>query len=254
MAEPIVAPVESVTPVVAPVVPVTPVAPTVDDTTLLGKEEGKEPVAKEPTATTEIEKLAAETKAKEAEANKKLLEADDKTLSKEDLAKKEALVKEQKDNTVPEKYEFKAPDGMTLDQAKIDAVTPLFKELNLTNAQAQKLVDYQASVIKQEGEAQMKSYNSMRDGWKAETQKILGAEPAKELAPAAKFINKFFSPQFRQLLNDSGFGDNPEFVKGFIAAGKAISEDAMPGGKKTNENKSGGIDSDVFYNHPTSPK
>ena len=44
----------------------------------------------------------------------------------------------------PDKYEFKAPDGWTdkgweLDGAVIESATPLFKELGLTNDQAQKL-------------------------------------------------------------------------------------------------------------------
>jgi hypothetical protein len=41
---------------------------------------------------------------------------------------------------VPESYELVAPDGVTLDAASVEAATPVFKELGLTNEQANKLV------------------------------------------------------------------------------------------------------------------
>ena len=53
-------------------------------------------------------------------------------------------------SVVPEKYEFKLPEGMTLDSAKMAIVEPLFKELGLSQESAQKLVDYQIQAQKDE--------------------------------------------------------------------------------------------------------
>ncbi len=235
-----------------------PVAPAQDDTTLLGSE-GDKPVvkeeAKEPTAE---EKAAKET---QLAADKKLMETEDKDLKPEELAKKQELIKAKQEadsKVVPEKYEFKVPEGMTLDTALVDKLTPVLKELGISQSAAQKLMDAYAPHIAEQFKAQQKSlddgWNKIKSDWKNETTKLLGAEPAKELAHAAKFINKFGTPELRQMLNDTGVGNHPEMVKIMIAAGKAISEDAMPSGKKTSGNPEAGIDPAKFYSHPTSPK
>ena len=239
------------------------VAPASDDQTLLGATDKpvEKEVVKEPTAEEKAVKVEQEA------ANKKLLETDDKDLKPEDLAKKQELVKAKQEadaagNKVPEKYEFKLPEGQALDTGLLDKVTPVMKELGLTQVQAQKLVDVyapyikeqSAALVKQSQEESMKVFNQMKTEWKDQTNKLLGAEPAKELAYAAKFINKFGSPELRQMFNDTGVGNHPELVKLLVAAGKAISEDAMPRGKTTSEAKEGGIDTKTFYSHSTSPK
>ena len=45
---------------------------------------------------------------------------------------------------VPDKYEFKAPEGYEVDQKFLDDATPVLKELGLTQEQANKLFDIQA--------------------------------------------------------------------------------------------------------------
>src|SRR5579863_3544340 len=53
---------------------------------------------------------------------------------------------EPKPSAAPDKYtDFKAPDGYTLDPATIEAATPIFKELGLSQDAAQKLVDFHAT-------------------------------------------------------------------------------------------------------------
>ena len=138
---------------------------------------------------------------------------------------------------VPEKYEVKVPEGMTLDKATLDALTPVFKDLKLGQDSVQKLVDAYAPQVKSMMEAQQQaaiaSYKATVDGWKAETLKELGNDASKELSYAAKFIDKYGDPKVRELLNETGVGNNIALAKLFIAAGKAISSDSFPdSGKK----------------------
>src|SRR5574340_1250451 len=44
--------------------------------------------------------------------------------------------------TPPETYTFKAPDGKSYDQSLIDGATPIFRELGLDQAAADKLVAF----------------------------------------------------------------------------------------------------------------
>ena len=77
---------------------------------------------------------ASSDKAKEGEGDGKSEDAD-----KGDKDKNEAA---------PEKYEdFKLPEGMEVNTDLLDKATPVFKELNLTQDQAQKMVDLQTTFV-----------------------------------------------------------------------------------------------------------
>ena len=214
------------------------------ETTLLGGE------VKEATAETPEEQEARETT--EAE-NSRLLEAKDEDLTPEDLAKKQELLEAKskaEDNTVPEKYEVKV-EGFDVDATLIDALTPVFKKHNLTKGAVQELAAAYAPVIKAQMEASDKAkldaWKAEIDGWKTESTKMLGADAPKELAYAARFIDKFGGKELRQLLNDTGLGNHPEAIKAFIKAGKAISEDAFVDPNPISTK--GSVD---LYDHPTS--
>lgn len=171
--------------------------------------------------------------------NKRLLAADDKALSAEDLAKKQALVKAADDakkaegdknkGQAPEKYEFKAPEGMTLDQALVDKVSPIFKELGLTQEQANKLFNAYAENVKVStaaiAKAQDDSFNKFVEGLKDETIKSLGADYEKELSFAARARDRFASTELIEKLNQSGFANDKDMIGLFIKIGKLISED-----------------------------
>lgn len=144
---------------------------------------------------------------------------------------------------VPEKYEIKAPEGMTIDNKALESMTPLFRELKLTQEQVQKLSDTYAPIVKASTEAAhnqaMKDYNDLTEGWKAETIKELGADYAKSLAPASALLDKY--PQgdkVRELLEETRVGNHPEMVKFMIWLGKSIKSDSFPDqGKVTTTDK-----------------
>ena len=77
----------------------------------------------------------------------------------------------------PESYtDFSVPEGHTLDAAAIESATPIFRELGLTQDQAQKLVSFyseQIGKINAENEGYMEA---MRTQWRM----ILRREPKWE--------------------------------------------------------------------------
>jgi hypothetical protein len=165
-----------------------------------------------------------------AEAAKPVAEASPKEdatlLGKEEAKEEKAPV------VVPEKYEIKVPEGMTVDAKMLDVLTPVFKELNISQEGAQKLADTYAPYINQLVETQkttaVAEFGKMVGEWKAETIKELGNDHAKEIGHAGKFIDKFGGPELRQVLNETGLGNHIAVVKAFIAAGKAIATDSFP--------------------------
>lgn len=178
-----------------------------------------------------------------SQEDKKLLETKDEDLTEEEKARKKVLVdakeaeanKDKSKNKAPEKYEFKVPEGMTVDQALADKVSPLFKEVGLTQEQAQKLVDVYAEHIKTLGvegkAAEEKSFQKFLEESRQETVKELGADYKKELAFAAKVRNRLLSPETIELFNSSGLANNVNLIKDLISIGKLISEDKIVDGK-----------------------
>ena len=139
---------------------------------------------------------------------------------------------------VPDKYEIKAPEGQTIDSKAIETMTPMFKELGLSQVQVQKLIDTYAPIVKAQSEANhnqaMKDYDALTNGWKDEAVKELGADYSKKLAPASALLDKY--PQgakVRELLEESRIGNHPEMVKFMIWLGASIKSDSFPDQNKT---------------------
>lgn len=158
------------------------------------------------------------------------------TLLGDDGKSKEGVTATPDVKVVPEKYEVKLPEGLTLDQNLMDKMTPVFKKHSLTQEVVQELADVYAPEINTMMENQraqaVAEFQKTVSEWKDQTVKELGAEHAKELSHAAKFIDKFGGPELRSVLNDTGLGNHPILVKAFIAAGKAIGNDSFPDSSK----------------------
>lgn len=137
---------------------------------------------------------------------------------------------EKKPEGAPESYEFKAPEGVSFDEGVIGAFSEVAKDLNLPQDAAQKVLDKMAPVIQAR---QMEQFEAARNQWAEATKadKEFGGEKLDEnLATAKKALDTFGTPEFRALLNESGFGNHPEVIRVFYRAGKAISEDRFVAG------------------------
>lgn len=131
----------------------------------------------------------------------------------------------------PETYEFKAPEGQEFDQNVIDAFSDVAKDLNLSQENAQKVLDKMAPVIQAR---QSEQIAAAQEQWASDTKadKEIGGDKLNDnLAVAKKALDTFGTPALKDLLNASGLGNHPEVIRAFYRAGKQISEDAFVGGK-----------------------
>lgn len=130
----------------------------------------------------------------------------------------------------PEKYEFKAPEGREFDAKVLEQFSEVAKELNLSEADAQKVIDKIAPAL---AAKQTEVLEAARVQWETDAKgdKEFGGDKLTEnLAVAKKALDKFGTPELRELLNTSGLGNHPEIIRAFYRAGKAISEDKFVGG------------------------
>lgn len=131
--------------------------------------------------------------------------------------------------TAPETYDFKAPEGTTLDPAVLESATPIFKELGLSQDAAQKLVDLYSSQTSKINADLVKSVETMRAGWRESVMKDpdLGTKldsVKTELGRAKDRLPPEVRTAFDTALNETGMGDHPAIVKALYEFSKLVNE------------------------------
>lgn len=181
---------------------------------------GEEPKAEE----TEAEGDESKEGEDKPEGDKETDEGDDKAeveaVKVEDLEFPEGVVSEEK---VTEFVDL---------VNKLDDMTP--KE------RAQALIDMQQGIYA----AQFEAHEAKVEAWGEETKadKDIGGDKLEEnLAIAAKARDEFGGEELTKVLNETGVGNHPAFVKFFYNIGKAISDDSFvqgsAGSAKTEKSK-----------------
>ncbi|ECF1701257.1 peptidase, partial [Salmonella enterica subsp. enterica] len=134
--------------------------------------------------------------------------------------------KEETPPGAPEKYAFSAPEGQELDAGAVAAFEPVARELNLTQEQAQKLVDVYGGMKQQQAEA----WQQQTEDWAAtvKADKDIGGDSlATNLTVAQKALDTFGTKELKEYLNGTGLGNHPELVKFCIKVGKGMGEDQL---------------------------
>ncbi|AVJ21002.1 MULTISPECIES: peptidase [Pseudomonas] len=140
-----------------------------------------------------------------------------------------------KPNGAPEAYEdFTLPEGMEMDVEILGEFKNLAKELNIPQAKAQQLIDFQSQLANKQAEAYQAAVTKQAKDWAAEIKsdpEIGGENYDKSVASAIKVIQSFGDPALTELLNTSGLGNHPALFKFCHRISAAISEDkfVMPG-------------------------
>jgi len=133
---------------------------------------------------------------------------------------------------VPESYEFAMPEGVQLDKTAAEEFTVIAKELKLDQATAQKVADVGAKMAQRQAEAHVKLVETWTEAVKTDKE-IGGDKLAENLGVARKALEAFGTPELKDVLNSTGFGNHPAVIKAFYKIGKAISEDRfVTGGAK----------------------
>jgi len=104
------------------------------------------------------------------------------------------------------------------------------KELGLTQEQAQKLVDFQASMLRQ----QQEQFAEQVSNWAAEAKadnEIGGKSFDDNLSLARKGLEYVGTPELREALDSTGMGNHPEVIRAFYRIGKQLGEGSFEQGR-----------------------
>lgn len=128
----------------------------------------------------------------------------------------------------PESYEdFSVPENIEVDAAVLTNFKELAKEANLSQANAQKLVDMQTKLMQEHAEASNKAWIDTKNSWEeaAKTDKEYGGQQFNDnLAVAKKALDTYGSPALREVFETTGVGSNPEVIRFCVNVGKTIKE------------------------------
>lgn len=142
----------------------------------------------------------------------------------------------------PEKYEpFKAPEGKELSPELVTQAETTFKELNLTQEQGQKLVDFWNAQTATISDKLDEMVAETRNGWRKQIAEDKGlGNGTDNLSDASKKAvndaithagDEKIQSALRQALDLTGAGDHPDIVRAFVAFGKKLGEGtAVKGG------------------------
>lgn len=149
---------------------------------------------------------------------------------------------------VPEAYAFKdLPEGYAMSEQQLAEVSPLFKDLGLTQEQADKLVAFDAKRALAAEQAGLEQRQGLVTGWEKslrEDAAFGGANFDANVGVAQKALAQFGTPELSTMLKESGLGSHPEVVRLFHRIGQQLAEGQLHSGSGNNTRKS---NEEVFY-------
>jgi hypothetical protein len=138
---------------------------------------------------------------------------------------------------VPEKYEFKLPEGFELDETVASEVNVLFKDLGLNQANAQRLIDFYTAKSTEAAEQPYKAWVDTQKAWVDEikSDKDLGGKLPEVKSTISRAIDGLGDPKlandFRQAMDITGAGNNPAFIRAFFKLAQQVTEGRYVSGR-----------------------
>ena len=145
---------------------------------------------------------------------------------------------EGKEEGVPDEYKFEAPEGMAVNEEALTQFADTAKELKLSQAQYQSLIEYDLQRQADAAKAMSDQYNNRVADWANETKadKTIGGEALDEnLGVAKRAIETFGDDDLAQIMaapsaenpDGLGLGNHPAMIRLFYRVGKSIGESSL---------------------------
>lgn len=155
-------------------------------------------------------------------------------------------------NVVPEgDYQYQLPEGLEVDKGMADQVNPVFKELGLTQGQAQKVIDAYSKHVADSNVAAQNQRNEKFENrlntWTDELKNDsdFGGENFEKNSGETNEFLKATVPESMQeslfeLFNKTGLGSHPDMVRYFHHLSKTfpVGEDSPISGRQSHNPKS----------------
>lgn len=184
------------------------------------------------------------TEAKQSDGEGSEGNAGEKKAENGDEKSKEGEKKEEAEQGAPEQYEeFKAPEGLSYDDQFMGTFKDVAKELNLSQKQAQHLLDKCAPVLAQR---QVEQIKAVSDQWVERTKsdkEIGGTNWTRAASDIARVRDRFgvnadgkMDPDIAEFMS-TPIGNHPGLLKLLARVGRALGEAGFPKGGNDSDGK-----------------
>jgi hypothetical protein len=132
------------------------------------------------------------------------------------------------DNT--EKYELKLPEGSFLKQDAVEDVINFAKENGLSKDQAQKILDKESVLLKNQLDSQLKTYKTQVEQWAKDVKddpEIGGNNFNESIELSKRGLHRIASPELIKLIDETGYGNHIELVRAFRKLEKMFADDKI---------------------------
>lgn len=133
-------------------------------------------------------------------------------------------------------YTLKLPEGSLLPASDIETVAAYAKARGLSNEAAQEVLAQRHDAVKAFHESAMQKFGERATQWvnEAKADKSLAGEQGQEfdanVGLAKRALNHFFGKDLDAVLNETGYGNHPAVLRGFLKIAKAMGEDTLAQG------------------------
>jgi len=126
--------------------------------------------------------------------------------------------------------ELKLPENALLTAEHLKELEAYAREKNLTQEQAQAMLEREAKSVADYVQAQEATLEGLRTEWfeQCKSDKEVGGDKFSASAESAKrVVDKFATPEFKEILKQTGYGNHPELLRVFARIGNAMADDKM---------------------------
>jgi hypothetical protein len=136
---------------------------------------------------------------------------------------------------VPKEYEaFALPEGVEMDTDMAEKISPLFKELGMTQDNAQRLVDFYADGVARVHNASIQAWADQQAEWQQASENDPEYGKGKydaSLVIAKSAVRELGGTALMKAIEETQMGSHPEVIRAFWKIGLAMKEDGVEIGK-----------------------
>jgi hypothetical protein len=133
------------------------------------------------------------------------------------------------------------PEGYTLDEAVSKEAGTIFKGMNLSQDQAQKLVDFYVGKTSESANAPYEAWRQTQQEWvkQVKNDPVIGSRLNEVTQTISKAIDGLgdakLAQDFREAMDYTGAGNNPAFIKAFWKLAQKVTEGGHVAGRGPSE-------------------
>lgn len=180
--------------------------------------------------------------AAKAEEERRSALSEDELKAEDEAREAQRLADEQAKQGAPDEYsDFKFSEGVEPAVELIDEFKPFAKELNLTQEQAQQVIDFYGNkVTPVMQKKQVEAWQEQLKTWVNDAKKdkeIGGDKFDAKVLDAQRVINTEGTAELKKVFDQYGLGNHPELIRVFSRVAKYMKEDNIEQHGKTDEVK-----------------